>query len=337
MELYMTERKDLLLKEIVEVYIKTIKPVSSKSLVEKFKCSSATIRNEMAELEKLKLLEKHHISSGRIPSEKGYKYYVANLMEPDKLSGTDVLKLQRIFSNKELVISDAIQKSMDIISDLTNYTSVTLGKNSDNNLLKKVDIIHLSKSEILAIVATDKGIVEKKKFVLEEHINIKEVIKVSEIINNLLVNTPISKVSERLELEIKPIIKKEITKQEAVYNIFYKAFTDFVKDSQNYDVRGRSKIINHPEYHDVEELLQLTTKLDDVKNLKKITDIKSDDVSIYIGSDNLVDENISIIKKSYKAEGEEGTIAILGPKRMDYSKIVGLLNIIDESINERNE
>ncbi len=333
----MAGRKKELLKVIVETYIKTVKPVSSNELVKKFKCSSATLRSEMAELESLGYLEKNHISSGRVPSDEGYKYYVNNLMEPDKLTGSDVLKLQKIFSNKELIISDVIQKSMDIISELTNYTSVVLGKSSDDNLLKKVDIINLGNNNIIALVATDKGIVESKKYTLDADTNILEIIKVSEIINNLLIDTPISKVSERLEFEIKPIVIQEVKKHEAIYKIFYSALTDFAKDSSNFHVSGRSKIINHPEYQNVEDLLKITTKLEDVKSLKKMVKNSTDDVSIYIGSDSDIDSNISVIKKKYSAEGEEGVIAILGPRRMEYKKIVGLLKYIEDAIDERTE
>src|SRR5574344_2476815 len=132
-----TRQKELL-KTIVEEYIKTARPVGSKSLCKKFKCSSATIRNDMADLEDLGYLEKTHISSGRIPSEKGYRFYVDFLMEPKNISGDDMLKLQTIFNNNQLDLNDAISKSLEIISDITNYTSVVLGKESGDNKLSKV-------------------------------------------------------------------------------------------------------------------------------------------------------------------------------------------------------
>ena len=137
----MDERQNKLLKAIVESYIKTVKPVGSKSLCQKFKCSSATIRNEMVVLENLGYIEKNHISSGRIPSEAGYKYYVENLMRPKELTGEDMLKLQRIFENNSLELSDSITKTVEIISELTNYTSIILGKSSKENTLKQVSII----------------------------------------------------------------------------------------------------------------------------------------------------------------------------------------------------
>ena len=151
-----------LLKTIVEEYVKTARPVGSKALCKKFKCSSATIRNDMAMLEELNYLEKTHISSGRIPSEEGYRYYVDNLMEPKKISGEDMLKLQTIFNNKELELNDAISKSLEIISDITNYTSVVLGNKSHENTLKEVNVVPLSNSSMTVIVITDKGFVEHK-------------------------------------------------------------------------------------------------------------------------------------------------------------------------------
>ena len=117
----MDERKKALLKEIVENYIKLAKPIGSKSLCKKLKCSSATIRNEMVKLEELGFIEKNHISSGRIPSEMGYKYYVEHLMEIQELTEKDARKLETIFQNHQLAIPDAIQASVEIISEMTEY------------------------------------------------------------------------------------------------------------------------------------------------------------------------------------------------------------------------
>ena len=331
----MDDRKDTLLKEIVESYIKTVKPVGSKSLCNKLKLSSATIRNEMSILENLGYIEKNHISSGRIPSEKGYKYYVKFLMEPEKLTGTDVIKLQKIFSNNELVISDTISKCMEIISDLTNYASVVLGKTSNDNLLVKLDIIKIDEKNIVALICTDKGIVENKKFLLPEGTDIKEIIRVSEIVSKFLIGTPISNASERLEFEIKPIIVKEVMQYEAVYNIFYKAFSDLTGSSTNVHVTGTSKVLSQPEYQNVDKLKSIAGKLDNLSLIEKIDKKTNDDIEIFIGEDNVVDPDLTVIKKNYKAGGEEGTIAVIGPKRMDYKKIVSLLNYVDERIEKK--
>lgn len=336
----MDKRQESILKAIVESYIKTVKPVGSKVLCGKFHCSSATIRNEMAYLETLGLLEKNHVSSGRVPSEKGYKYYVEHLMEPEKLNGKEMLKLQAIFQNQKLVISDAINECMEIISDLTNYTSIILGKSSKDNLLQKVDIISLDANHVVALVCTDKGIVENKKFTLPDCIDIKELNKACEIINKMLIGTPIDEVSERLELDVKPVIVAQMNQYEAIYNIFYNAFNDFVDNNQQGTVRvnGRTKLFQQPEYDNVEEIKRIANKLDDENIIRSISRVDdSNDIQICIGSDSDLDSNITIIKKNYNIDGEEGTIAIIGPKRMDYGKVVSMLNLIQKNIDERNK
>lgn len=331
----MDKRQRLLLKEIVENYIKKAKPVGSKSLCDKLKCSSATIRNEMALLENLGYLEKNHISSGRIPSEAGYRYYVENLMEPKKLTGEDVLKLQTIFHNNTLEVSDAITECMKIIADITNYTSVVLGKSSKDNELKQVSIIPLNGNKIVALVCTDKGIVENKQFTLSPNVYIDEVVKTSEIINKMLVGTPIDEVSARLEFDIKPIIAKHVTQYEAVYNIFYNAFNDFAKSSSNVFFSGKANILKQPEYNDANEIKNILTKFEDEELVKNI-EAKDNGINVYIGQESEFDKNVTIVKTKYNINGEEGTIAIVGPKRMEYDRVIGLLDYISKNIGGNN-
>lgn len=332
----MDDRQKELLKEIVECYINTVKPVGSKGLCKKFKLSSATIRNEMVVLESLGYIEKNHVSSGRVPSEKGYKYYVENLMRPKELNGEEMLKLQTIFHNQELQVSDAISKCMEIISELTNYTSVVLGKSSKDNTLQQVSIIPLDSNQVVALVCTNKGIVENKKFRLEKNIFIDELVKTSELINRMLIGTPIDQVSQRLEYEIKPVISKKIHQYEKVYEIFYDAFSDFAKNSSNVFFSGKTNILKQPEYDNVDEIKKIIAKFEDESLVRKIEE-KSDGVNVYIGDENEFDSNVTVIKSHYNINGEEGTVAILGPKRMEYDKVVGLLEFINKELDEYNK
>ena len=334
----MDERQKDLLKEIVETYIKTVKPVGSKALCEKFNLSSATIRNEMAKLEELGYLEKNHISSGRVPSENGYRYYVENLMEPEKLNGKDMLKLQTIFANNEIQLSDAINQCMEIVSEITNYAGVVLGNASNDNNLLQVNIIALSDNQVVAVLCTNKGNVMNKTFTLKDNTNMNELLKAADLVNKMLVGTPINEISEKLELEVKPIIRKQIKQYEAVYNIFYDAFNDFISNNSNVHVSGRTKIFEQPEYNDVTEIKRLANKLDDMSFIKKVEHKETDDeIKIYIGEETEFDPNVTIIRKKYKINGEEGTIAVIGPKRMDYSRIVSLLNYMEEAIDARKD
>ena len=332
----MNERQNELLKEIVESYINSVKPVGSKALCKKFKLSSATIRNEMAELERLGFLEKNHVSSGRIPSEEGYKYYVDHLMKPRELNGEEMLKLQTIFQNQQLQVSDAIARCMEIISDLTNYTSVVLGKNSSDNMLQQVNIVPVDNNQIIALVCTNKGIVENKRFNLPQNIFVGELVKTCEIINKMLIGTPIDEVSQRLEFDIKPIISKTIKQYEAVYEIFYDAFNHFATNSSNVFFSGKTNILKQPEYDNIDEIKRIVNKLEDESLVRKIEET-GEGINVYIGEDNNFDKNVTVIKSKYNINGEEGTIAIVGPKRMEYDRVIGLLEYINEELKNKDE
>ena len=331
----MDDRQERLLKEIVESYINTVKPVGSQALCKKFKLSSATIRNEMAALEKLGYLEKNHISSGRIPSEKGYKYYVDHLMVPKELTGEEMLKIQTIFNNQQLQINDTITKCMEIIAELTNYTSVVLGKNSYDNTLQQVTIIPIPNNQVIAVVCTNRGIVENRKFNVPDNIFSEELVKTCEIINKMLVGTPISEVSKRLEYDIKPIISKTIKQYEAVYEIFYDAFSDFTKNSSNVFFSGKTNILKQPEYDNIDEIKKIVSKFEDESLVRKIEET-GDGVNVYIGEESEFDPNVTVIKTKYKINGEEGTIAIVGPKRMEYDKVIGFLEYLNKEIEKQN-
>ena len=331
----LTERQSAILKIIVEEYIKVPKPVGSKSICDSLNVSSATVRNEMANLEDLGYLEKTHVSSGRVPSEKGYRYYVDNLMKPKEMSGEDVLKLQTIFQNNSLVLSDAIKESMEIVSELTNYTAIILGKSSKENRVSKVEVVPLDPTKLLAIVITDKGHVEHKNMILPETISKEEVMKTVELINKLIIGTPIDEVSAKLEFEVKPIIGRYVKQHEALYNAFYNAFADFAQESKM-QMAGASKFISLPEFSDdTEKIQQILSKFEDKDLIRNIEKNDEDGINIYIGSENEFDQNVTIIKTNYETDdGEEGTIALIGPKRMEYDRVISLLDFIKKHIGE---
>ena len=326
----LSERQDTILKMIIEDYIKTAHPVGSKSICEILNCSSATVRNEMASLEEIGYLEKPHTSSGRVPSEKGYRYYVDNLMEPKKMTGEDVLKLQTIFHNQSLGLNDVILKSIEIISELTNYASIVLGNSTSVNRLKRVEVVPVDASNLIALVITDTGHVEHKNINIAENMDIEEIRKMVDLINNLLIGTPIDEISQKLEFEIKPIIGKYIKQHEAIYNVFYNAFNDFTIKNDVY-FAGRNNILNQPEFDNVSKIKNIVNKLEDKELIHSIEEDDSG-INIYIGKDSKIDEDVTIVKTKYVIDGEAHTMAIIGPKRMEYDRVVGILEYIKKNI-----
>ncbi len=332
----LTNRQKEMLKLIAEEYIKTAKPVSSNHICKKLKCSSATIRNEMARLEELHLLEKNHFASGRIPSEEGYKYYVDNLMAPKDMTGEDMLKLQTIFKNNSLDLNDTIRKSIEIVSEITNYTAVVLGSASKENKLKKVEVVPLEENKILSIVITDKGVVQHKTLFLPEVVSNEDVKKTVELINKLLIGTPIDEISEKLEYEVKPIIKDYVSQYEILYNTFYDAFHDFTVNARS-DVHfgGRTNMLKQPEFNNIDKVKEILGKFEDSSIISKMKEDESG-INIYVGSETDLSDDVSVIKTKYEIDGEEGTIAIIGPKRMEYGRVVTLLDYIKSNLGGDN-
>lgn len=327
-----SNRQEQLLKLIVEDYIKTARPIGSKALCSKMKCSSATIRAEMSSLEDLGLLEKTHISSGRIPSERGYRYYVDNIMKPKELTGDDMLRLQTIVNNKSLVLTDAITKSMEIISEITNYTAVILGTQSKNNLITKIEVIPIDENNLVSIIVTDKGHVEHKNVYIPGVVDSSEIKKTIDLINKLIIGVSLDDISNVLEFEVKPIIGNYVKQHEVLYNAFYNAFNDFTSN-ETVKVAGKKNILMQPEFNDLDKVREIIDKFDDKEIVNSIKE-EDNGINIYIGSENNFDDDVTVIKTKYTVNGEEGTIALVGPKRMEYDRVITLLNYIKENIGD---
>lgn len=328
----LNDRRRNILKIIVEDYIKTARPVGSGYVAKKLNCSSATVRNEMMYLEEVGLLEKTHISSGRVPSEKGYRYYVDELMTPKDMTREDMLKLQTIFKNNTLVLSDAIKKSIEIVTEITNYTSVVLGNTSSINRLKKVEVVPLGDNKIITMIITDKGHVEHKMMIIPSNISSLEVKQTVDLINKLLIGTPIDEISSKLEFEVKPIIPRFVKEHEVLYDAFYNAFNEFSTRSSDVQFIGKNNFLKQPEFNNIEKVKEILNNFEDIDKVSKMEE-EDNGINIYIGNESELSPDVAVIKTKYNYNGEEGTIAIIGPKRMEYDKVVGILNYIRDNID----
>lgn len=325
-------RQTELLKIIVEEYTKTARAVGSKSICEKLKCSSATVRHEMSILEELGMLEKAHISSGRIPSESGTRYYVDNIMNLKEITGEDMLKLQQIFNNNSLALSDAIIRSMEIVSDITNYTAIVLGSASKDNRITKVEVVPVDQNNLIAIIVTDKKHVEHKNIHLDELISIQEIKQTVDLINRFIVGTKLDEVSQKLEFEVKPKISDYLKEQRLIYDAFYTMFNDF-QHEKNVNITNPSNLISNPEFNDVNKVKNILSKFEDKEFINSIEE-EDNGIKIYIGSESDFDDDIAVIKSKYSTDEDEGTIALVGPKRMDYERVTSLMNYIINNLNK---
>jgi len=333
----LTDRQLLILQVIIDDFISSAQPVGSRSLSKKenITFSSATIRNEMADLEESGYLEKTHSSSGRIPSEKGYRFYVDHLLAPQQLKQSDIVEINSLFAEKIYELENLVQKSAKILSDLTNYTTIVLGPAVKENKLKKIQIVPLNSHTAIAIIVTDSGHVENRMFHLPETVDVTEIEKLVNILNERLTGVPIDKLHNKIYKEVASLLKQHINH----YEYFINSLSETVKFPNNEKLffGGKTNILSQPEFHDITKIRNLLNMIEKEEGIPDLIRNNSTDISIKIGreNNNSAMENCSIISASYSIGDENiGSIAILGPTRMEYSRVVSLLNILSHDLTK---
>lgn len=326
----LTSRQKLILKAIVEEYVNTAEPVASFDLMSKpyLNFSSATLRAEMATLEQLGLIEKPHTSSGRVPTSIGYKYYVENLVTRD----TDVVSnfplIDQIFKEHNLMKEEAIKEAMNLLSKLTNYTSMALGADYRSELVKKMDFIPVSDYEAVILIVTNEGHVSNQTIKIPNGLKSEDLKNVVKVLDEVLRNKPITDVEKILNDEFARLQVKDIMDyQDQLLNTFVNAFSKFYKE--NYYLSGMSNLFGQPEFNDVNKLKKYMEAFEEGEVMRLVGNTNG--LTVRIGSENkiLAMDDCTIISVPYRIDDEKvGTIAVIGPTRMEYKKVIPLVEYI---------
>ncbi len=332
----LTNRQLLILQLTVNDFIESAQPVGSRQLSEKKEApfSSATIRNELAELEEMGYLEKTHTSSGRVPSEKGYRFYVDHLLTPEKLKTEDSFQMRSIFQEKIVETEELIRKSATILSDLTNYTSILLGPDTSLHAVKRFSIVPLDETTAVAIIVTDNGRVENRLFTVPEGFNASDIEKMVNILNDRLVGTPLVQLQKSLARETKTVLERHIHHASELYASFQHAIS--IKPEERLYFGGKMNMMKQPEFNDVQKMKTLFELLE--KGVPAMTFFQEGTAGIHvrIGSENKNNamEDCSVITATYTAGDDMmGSIAIIGPKRMDYARVITLLDLMSSDLS----
>ncbi|CDC45584.1 heat-inducible transcription repressor hrcA [Firmicutes bacterium CAG:449] len=334
----MLSRSDLILKYIVEYFVKTATPVGSNTLLENYDLpySSATIRNEMAHLESLGYLEKTHTSSGRVPSSEGYRYYVKYLRDNNYHDVDEQIKnqLALILDKRSKSIEDVLKESCEILSHMTNLASVVLGPNADEEHLASIQVVPLSKNSATCLFVTDRGYVENKTFVFDENVSLNDLKKCIDMINERIKGTAISMLVDKMNA-IKPLIQSMIHSNDALYRVFAEALIKFTNDRMA--LYGKENLLDQPEFNsDIQKFKEMLQFIDSPTEMKKLID-GEDSLQFHIGKDeegNGLDDVSFVTKKIDIGGGKGGTITLVGPTRMDYDKISNALEYLAEQLME---
>lgn len=292
------------------------------------KASSATIRNDMKALEESGLLEKTHSSSGRIPSALGYRYYVDYLLTPSKVSNQEVDQIRRSLKKDIHEIDDIIQQSAKILSQVTSYTAFSLGPEMKDRTLTGFRIVPLNDRQILAIIVTDKGNVESQVFRIPENVDSQDLEKMVRIINDRLVGQPLMSVYQKLRTEIPMILHRYFQTTEGISNLFDVILNDAFEDKVF--VSGRMNILNFNPDQDFNHVKSMYSLMQNSDELTQLLLPSDNNIHVRIGTEmgNDLFDHLSMIQANYEIQGHgRGTIALLGPTSMPYSKIFGLLEV----------
>lgn len=329
-------RKRKILQAIVEEYIETSEPVSSGSLVqnEELNCSSATIRNEMAELEQIGFLEKPHTSAGRVPSQKGYRYYVDELLREDNLSRKEMEMIKEMLETKVNGLEDLARIATTTLSEITHYTTIAIEPNVNNHTIVDIKFILLGTRVLMAVILTDSGIIRESIIKFDEDLTQDQINDLTYIFKNKLVGKPLEKIDGPIEEYIMTEMKTGIKVIEKIIEEINK----LLESSTKAYIEGANKVVDMPEFK----------KLDMAKDFLNVIDAKdiiadvintgmAKDINVYIGSESEREElkNFSIVTFNHLLDGKDiGTIGIIGPTRMDYSKVISVMKYISKKLNE---
>ena len=329
------EREKRVLQAIIEEYIKTAEPVSSNAIInlEGLECSSATIRNEMAELEKMGYIEKTHTSSGRVPSAKGYRFYVDELLEEDKISLEEIKYISDKLETKVNEIEDITKIASSTISEITHYTTVSIGPNTEVQKIENIKFVLLSNRMIMAVILTDTGLVRETIIKFDEDITENQVETLNYMFNNKLKGEPITKID-------KPLEKYLVEEMQYSVNLIKPIIEQMKKvvEEEKFHLEGANRLFELPEFNSLEIAKNFINILDE-KEL--MTDMLStgfaQDINVYIGEENEKEElkDFSIVTFKHRIGNKDlGTIGIIGPKRMDYAKVISVMKYISKKLND---
>lgn len=336
----LSERKQKILQVIIDEYIGTAEPVGSRAISKRDELglSSATIRNEMADLEDMGYLVKPHTSAGRIPSDIGYRFYVNSLMQKYQLGMEAIEVLRNSMTERVNQLDALIKKASVITSALTDYATVVTAPNLSSSVIKKIDIIAMSFGTAMIIIVTKAGLVKNRLISVE--ITETEAQAITEILNRFFVGTMTAEISKEDFYEIGKEVLCQGAPKTAAETLLSEVY-EFITSLDECDVyiNNARSILQYPEFADVEKAREMLDFLENRDNLIKIINSghNIDGVGIKIGTENNIKEleNSSLITVDYKLGSRTlGKIGVIGPKRMNYAKVVASLDLISDHIDK---
>lgn len=329
------ERKKKILQAIVEEYINTAEPVSSGSLVKRhgLDFSSATIRNDMAHLEEIGFLDKPHTSSGRVPSAKGYRYYVDELVKEDNISLEEIKYIQSKLQTKVNEIEELTKIATSTLSEITHYTTVAVGPKNNMQMIEEIKFVLLGSRMVMVVIVTDSGLIKETIIKFDEDITETQVDTLNTFFNSKLKGKPLDKIDKPME----EYIASELNYSIGIIKAIIEQINKIVEEDNEMYLEGANKAFDLPEFKSMKIAKNFINLIDTKEEMIELLNSGvAEDINVFIGDENENEQlkDFSIVTFKHTMGNKDlGTIGIIGPKRMDYSKVISVMKYISKKLN----
>lgn len=342
------KRKKEILRAIIRKHILTAEPVGSRSLAKSydFGISPATIRNEMADLEDMGYLKQPHTSAGRIPSDKGYRFYVDVLMEQSGVSPPKLEKSLQKFYKEKKGIQGIISGMVNMLSRLTKYTTMISEPELNNSKIKKLDLIQVARRTLLIVFITDTGIVNNKIIKLNSDLNQDQLKKINRYLYKRLKDKTLMELDKEFLSQVANDLMKRVNLSQKLFELINEELNKIGKSTNlRVFLGGTSYILDQPEFNDIKVLKKVLKILDREENLRRLVqNLPDDDLEVKIGHENSLEEmkKCSIVCATYHLGDKAiGKIGVIGPTRMEYPRVISTVDIaadiLGRIISKENE
>lgn len=331
------DRKIKILQAIINDYIRTGDPVGSRTIAKNYNLGigSATIRNEMADLEDMGYLEQPHASAGRIPSSKGYRLYVDQLMDSQRLTAEEDLRIkQYIIDSAMLEVDKIVRQTSALLSELTKLTCVIEAPSVKKSFIKSIQLIKVDEHNLISVFLTDTGLIKNHILKLNNKVpELETLLRINQVINNRLVNLSI----QEINLEVINNLKNDLDEYDEIFNAILPLLYETLNASDNTEVfmDGTTNIFNYPEYNDIDKAKEMLSLLNDKEGLMDLFN-PQDNITVSIGDENYKPQakDCSIISAEYSFRDRPiGKIGLIGPRRINYSKVIAIMAEVIKELN----
>ena len=327
----LSPRQREILQAIIEDYISNAMPVGSRTISKNFALSSATIRNEMSDLEDLGYLEQPHTSAGRVPSEKAYRFYVDNLIKLSTLSLPEIEYIKTYYDKRIGQTGEVLTDAARVISDLTQYVSIVTPPKSKNINVASIQLMPVNPMTAMVVLLTDTGMIQNTPITLPRSVTIDELNSMSALLNRMFAGKSVDEIHPGAQY----IMESEIADQKQIFDAICTVLSARLKQKQErLVIEGASKMLGHQEFNDVEKARGFLQLLEENQRLGEIVNENEDGVSVRIGHETGLGD-VSIVTATYSARGKDlGKIGVIGPTRMQYDKVLSVLDQVGKTLSD---